>query len=332
MRHEFSYFPGRASLPPRLVLPGPPSPKYVGIFFTSAPARRLAARALGFARRRFSGRRFPGCRRAGCSDAARAARTGRLFGLSLRARGGGQSAYAGLADAGAQLPLLQRRAEPESQVLPLRGDGRFGLRGRADSRAFRWPARARGLLPGGKRAAQVAWRMRRWRVLSHTRGRRYFCELTARRLRKGSRFRGGLFLQAASAEQREGKSGAFRRLAPRPHRHKRGEARADFSSFRSTGHRALVWFQGRTGLLQTSRRFTVSAPNPGENAYPHRGDDPIVPPHVFPHEQVAESEWLNGILVQNGGHVGFVSGGNPRLPVYWAEERALEFLEDCLKS
>ena len=149
MRHEFSYFPGRASLPPRLVLPGPPSPKYVGIFFTSAPARRLAARALGFARRRFSGRRFPGCRRAGCSDAARAARTGRLFGLSLRARGGGQSAYAGLADAGAQLPLLQRRAEPESQVLPLRGDGRFGLRGRADSRAFRWPARARGLLPGG---------------------------------------------------------------------------------------------------------------------------------------------------------------------------------------
>ncbi len=130
MRHEFSYFPGRASLPPRLVLPGPPSPKYMGIFFTSAPARRLAARALGFARRRFSGRRFPGCRRAGCSDAARAARTGRLFGLSLRARGGSQSARARLADAGAQLPLLQRRAEPESQILSLRGNGRPGLCGR----------------------------------------------------------------------------------------------------------------------------------------------------------------------------------------------------------
>ena len=41
---------------------------------------------------------------------------------------------------------------------------------------------------------------------------------------------------------------------------------------------------------------------------------------------------LNGILVKKGGHVGFVSGGNPRLPVYWAEERGFEFLENCLKK
>ena len=61
-------------------------------------------------------------------------------------------------------------------------------------------------------------------------------------------------------------------------------------------------------------------------------DDPIVPPGVFPHAQVEESEWLSGVLVKKGGHVGFVSGGNPRLPVYWAEERALEFLENCLKT
>ena len=61
-------------------------------------------------------------------------------------------------------------------------------------------------------------------------------------------------------------------------------------------------------------------------------DDPIVPPHVFPHEQVAGSEWLSGNLVKNGGHVGFVSGRNPRSPEYWAEEQALEFLENCLKA
>ena len=61
-------------------------------------------------------------------------------------------------------------------------------------------------------------------------------------------------------------------------------------------------------------------------------DDPIVPPHVFPHERVAESKWLGGALVKNGGHVGFVSGGNLRSPVYWAEARALEFLANCLNS
>ncbi len=61
-------------------------------------------------------------------------------------------------------------------------------------------------------------------------------------------------------------------------------------------------------------------------------DDPIVPPHVFPHDQVAESEWLSGVLVKNGGHVGFVAGGNPRAPLFWAEEQAFEFLDGCLRA
>jgi len=61
-------------------------------------------------------------------------------------------------------------------------------------------------------------------------------------------------------------------------------------------------------------------------------DDPIVPPHVFPHDQVAESDWLSGVLVKNGGHVGFVAGGNPRSPAYWAEERAFGFLDGCLRA
>ena len=57
-------------------------------------------------------------------------------------------------------------------------------------------------------------------VLSHKRGRLYFCELTARRVREGSRFRAGLFFQAAPAGQHEGKSGAFLGITPRPHRHR----------------------------------------------------------------------------------------------------------------
>ena len=61
-------------------------------------------------------------------------------------------------------------------------------------------------------------------------------------------------------------------------------------------------------------------------------DDPIVPPHVFPHDQVAESNWLSGVLVKNGGHVGFVAGGNPRAPLFWAEEQAFEFLDNCLRA
>ena len=61
-------------------------------------------------------------------------------------------------------------------------------------------------------------------------------------------------------------------------------------------------------------------------------DDPIVPAHVFPREQVEESEWLSGVLVKNGGHVGFVSGGDPRAPLFWAEERAFGFLDDCLRA
>lgn len=61
-------------------------------------------------------------------------------------------------------------------------------------------------------------------------------------------------------------------------------------------------------------------------------DDPIVPPHVFPRREIGESEWLSGVLLKSGGHVGFVAGMNPRAPVYWAEERAFEFLDGCLKS
>ncbi len=61
-------------------------------------------------------------------------------------------------------------------------------------------------------------------------------------------------------------------------------------------------------------------------------DDPIVPSHVFPRKQIEESRWLKGILLKKGGHVGFVSGRDVRSPIYWGENRALEFLETCLKS
>ena len=59
-------------------------------------------------------------------------------------------------------------------------------------------------------------------------------------------------------------------------------------------------------------------------------DDPIVPARTFPHAEIGESRWLSGTLAKGGGHVGFVSGANPLAPLYWAEERVLGFLRECL--
>jgi predicted alpha/beta-fold hydrolase len=57
----------------------------------------------------------------------------------------------------------------------------------------------------------------------------------------------------------------------------------------------------------------------------HSQDDPFLPTGAIPREAVAGNAFLTAEFPQHGGHVGFVSG---RLgaPVFWAEERAAEFL------
>lgn len=58
-------------------------------------------------------------------------------------------------------------------------------------------------------------------------------------------------------------------------------------------------------------------------------DDPIVPPDCIPREAAAENPHLRLEVTERGGHVGFVAG-SARAPRYWAEERALDFIEDLL--
>ena len=39
------------------------------------------------------------------------------------------------------------------------------------------------------------------------------------------------------------------------------------------------------------------------------------------------SEYVQLELAQTGGHIGFVSGKAPGYPVYWLEQRIIEFLD-----
>lgn len=51
-------------------------------------------------------------------------------------------------------------------------------------------------------------------------------------------------------------------------------------------------------------------------------DDPLVPAHTFPLLQAQASPWLSPLLVNQGGHVGFVAG-SLTCPRFWAEDQAL---------
>lgn len=53
----------------------------------------------------------------------------------------------------------------------------------------------------------------------------------------------------------------------------------------------------------------------------HSADDPFLPAHAFPHDEVAANPCLNAVLTRRGGHVGFISGP-PWRPRFWAEETA----------
>ncbi len=61
-------------------------------------------------------------------------------------------------------------------------------------------------------------------------------------------------------------------------------------------------------------------------------DDPIVPAHTYPQSEVEESPWLRGAFLSEGGHVGFVGGGNPLAPQFWAENCAVSFLSKCMEN
>ena len=60
----------------------------------------------------------------------------------------------------------------------------------------------------------------------------------------------------------------------------------------------------------------------------HARDDPFMTEDVIPAEDEL-SAYVQLELAQNGGHIGFVSGKAPGYPVYWLEQRIIEFLGGC---
>src|SRR5690606_27294802 len=57
----------------------------------------------------------------------------------------------------------------------------------------------------------------------------------------------------------------------------------------------------------------------------HSADDPFLPATSFPHEAIASNPWLEAVLADAGGHVGFIEGW-PWSLRFWAEEQAAAFL------
>jgi hypothetical protein len=64
----------------------------------------------------------------------------------------------------------------------------------------------------------------------------------------------------------------------------------------------------------------------------HSLDDPFLPPESVPRSAVAENPNLAASFTIRGGHVGFVSGGAPWRPAFWAESEAARFVSKILHS
>ncbi len=81
----------------------------------------------------------------------------------------------------------------------------------------------------------------------------------------------------------------------------------------------------------SSKRFLASIRRPALliNAM----DDPLVPADSLPRqEEVAKNPRLSALFTEAGGHVGFVAGEWPNQPLFWAQESAIYFLTEHMKS
>jgi uncharacterized protein len=61
----------------------------------------------------------------------------------------------------------------------------------------------------------------------------------------------------------------------------------------------------------------------------HGADDPFLPRDAFPHAEVRANPWLQAVVTERGGHVGFIEG-QPWAPRFWAEEQAARYLAGLL--
>ncbi|MBI4341244.1 MAG: hydrolase [Candidatus Omnitrophica bacterium] len=55
-------------------------------------------------------------------------------------------------------------------------------------------------------------------------------------------------------------------------------------------------------------------------------DDPFLPSDALPRQAVAENPWLTAAFSPRGGHIGFLTGRWPGLPMAWAEHQTAAFL------
>ncbi len=58
----------------------------------------------------------------------------------------------------------------------------------------------------------------------------------------------------------------------------------------------------------------------------HSRDDPFLPVASLPFSAIEANPFLNLVLTEGGGHVGFFEGGPPWNPTFWMEEQSASFL------
>jgi predicted alpha/beta-fold hydrolase len=61
----------------------------------------------------------------------------------------------------------------------------------------------------------------------------------------------------------------------------------------------------------------------------HSRDDPFLPRASVPERALASNPAITAVVMERGGHVGFVEGP-PWAPRFWAEEEAARFLAESL--
>jgi len=76
----------------------------------------------------------------------------------------------------------------------------------------------------------------------------------------------------------------------------------------------------------SSRQYLINIKTP--TLIIHALDDPFMTPAILPRDDELSNDILFE-LSQKGGHVGFISGHVPGMPVYWLDQRVPEFFHDC---
>jgi predicted alpha/beta-fold hydrolase len=96
-------------------------------------------------------------------------------------------------------------------------------------------------------------------------------------------------------------------------------AATTFREFDDAATAPLHGFKDADDYYQTcsSKRFLHTIRSP--TLVLHSRDDPFLPESSVPEETLAANPSITPLVSGTGGHVGFVSGGNPLRPCFWAE-------------